>query len=176
VNSYVEALREQPEVNVMMVCLGNICRSPMAAAVLANRSLEIVKPKIVVSSSGTGSWHIGEGPNLKSKQVWEESGYQYDHTVQQFHTQMFNSQDLLLVMDRSNYENVIKLSNSDQDKRKVYFLRQFDPALNSLDPHIDYKNLEVPDPYYEPIDAYRKVLAMVESSITGLLDVLVGRK
>lgn len=171
-NDYLMQLSKKPQLHIMMVCLGNICRSPMAAAVLSNKTGEWVCPKIVVSSSGTGSWHIGDGPNEKSKLVWEEAGYVYDHVAQQFKENMFNEQDLLLVMDRSNYQNLHSLSSDNETKQKIYYLRQFDPRFKTADVLNGYKDLEIPDPYYEPISAYRNVLKMVENSVDGLLDFL----
>lgn len=172
-NDYLTELANKSELNVMMVCLGNICRSPMAAAVLHNRTADILNPKFLVTSSGTGNWHVGEGPNPKSKAVWESAGYQYQHVAQQFRSEMFNTQDLLLVMDNSNYQNVIQLRESELNRKKVFYLRQFDPTLMSLDPISDSSALEVPDPYYEPISAYHEVLEMVESAVTGLINTLV---
>lgn len=174
-NSYIDTLRQKSELKVMMVCLGNICRSPMAAAVMHNRTRSIEQPKFSISSSGTGSWHVGEGPNVKSKAVWEEAGYEYNHVAQRFVPAMLSSQDLLLVMDNSNYRNVLEQSISDAEKNKVFFLRQFDPNLTNLDPATNYEKLEIPDPYYEPISAYRNVLQMVESAVAGLIDTLTVR-
>ena len=175
-NDYIAALAQKNELRVMMVCLGNICRSPMAAAVLENRTRELSKPKFVVSSSGTGAWHVGEGPNPKSKLIWEKAGYDYEHTAQQFKQNMFSDQNLLLVMDKSNFDNVSRLSVDESDMQKVFYLRQFDPSLKQLNPATDYSKLEVPDPYHEPISVYQEVLVMVEDAVTGLIDLLSQRK
>lgn len=169
-NSYLVELQQKHELKIMMICLGNICRSPMAAAVLHNRSQAIEVPKFIVSSSGTGNWHVGEGPNPKSQRTWETAGYKYHHTVQQFKSNMFAEQDLLLVMDKSNYQNVISMTHQTSDESKVFYLRQFDPSLQDIDPKLNPDKLEVPDPYYEPIEAFHDVLNMVEASITGLID------
>jgi protein-tyrosine phosphatase len=176
VNSYIASLSGKDELGVMMICLGNICRSPMAAAVLAHQANQVEIPTIKVSSSGTGSWHVGEGPNPKSRTTWEAAGYSYDHTVQQFKRNMFDQQDLLLVMDRSNYRDVIELTDDTNHQQKVFYLRQFDPQLSHLDPTQHYSKLEVPDPYYEPISAFQEVLKMVETAVSGLVNQLtVGR-
>lgn len=175
-NEYIAALTQKSELRVMMVCLGNICRSPMAAAVLENRTRKSSNPKFVVTSSGTGAWHVGEGPNPKSKLTWEKAGYDYEHTAQQFKKNMFIDQDLLLVMDKSNFDNVSRLSVDKSDMQKVFYLRQFDPSLRQLNPATDYSKLEVPDPYYEPISAYQEVLVMVENAVTGLIELLSQRK
>ena len=154
-----------------MVCLGNICRSPMAAAVLSNRVLTVDNLDIQVSSSGTGGWHIGEGPHPTSKLVWEKAGYQHQHIASQFKVNDYFVNDYILVMDSSNYENVLALAPSKEDRAKVFYLRSFDPALQQIEPSSgDYFKLEVPDPYNQHEDAYREVLTMIESAVDGFID------
>ena len=154
-----------------MVCLGNICRSPMAAAVLSNKALTVKNLDIQVSSSGTGGWHIGQGPHPTSKLVWEKAGYQHQHIASQFKVNDYFVNDYILVMDSSNYENVLALAPSEEDRAKVFYLRSFDPALQQIEPSSgDYFKLEVPDPYNQHEDAYREVLAMIESAVDGFID------
>jgi len=157
--------------SVAMVCLGNICRSPMAAAVLSNKVLAVEKLDIQVSSSGTSGWHVGQGPHPTSKLVWEKAGYQHHHVASQFKANDYFVNDYILVMDSSNYENVLALASSEADRAKVFYLRSFDPALRHLDPtSSDYFKLEVPDPYNQSEDAYREVLAMIESAVDGFIE------
>ena len=154
-----------------MVCLGNICRSPMAAAVLSNKALTVENLDIQVSSSGTSGWHIGQGPHPTSKLVWEKAGYQHDHKASQFKTNDYFVNDYILVMDSSNYENVLSLAPSEEDRTKVFYLRSFDPALHHVEPSSsEYFKLEVPDPYNQQEYAYREVLAMIESAVDGFID------
>ena len=160
----LEYLKGQPEVTISMVCLGNICRSPMAAAILYNRRSEINSPKIIVDSSGTGAWHVGEGPNPHSKQTWEKHGLKYDHTAKKFSKNDFYASDLILVMDSSNYANVMALANEDV-KHKVFYLRQFDESLRNA----KVEDIEVPDPYSLAIGHFEAVYEMIDSSISGLL-------
>lgn len=156
--------------NVAMVCLGNICRSPMAAAVLANKAKNVTQVGINVSSSGTSGWHIGQGPHPTSQLVWEKAGYQHHHVASQFKANDYFVNDYILVMDSSNYENVLALASSEADRAKVFYLRSFDPALRHIDPISgEYFNLEVPDPYNQSEDAYREVLAMIESAVDGFI-------
>lgn len=159
-----------------MVCMGNICRSPMAAAVLANRTSKWKSPKIIVESSGTGAWHIGQGPHPTSKKVWESAGYSYRHTARQFQSSDFHAFDLILVMDSSNFSNVIKLADSTESLNKVFYLRSFDASLSTIDPASEqvYK-LEVPDPYNQTIEAYEETLIMIERAVDGLLQELSNR-
>ena len=159
-----------------MVCLGNICRSPMAAAVLANRTSEWISPKIIVESSGTGAWHIGQGPHPTSKKVWESAGYSYIHTARQFQSSDFYSFDLILVMDSSNFKSVVKLADSTDSVNKVFYLRSFDTSLSKIDPASErFYELEVPDPYNQTIEAYKEVLLMIEHAVDGLLQELSNR-
>ena len=154
-----------------MVCLGNICRSPMAAAVLSNKVLMVENLDIQVSSSGTSGWHIGQGPHPTSKLVWEKAGYQHLHVASQFKVNDYFVNDYILVMDSSNYENVLALAPSEEDREKVFYLRSFDPALQEIEPtSSEYFKLEVPDPYNQHEDAYREVLAMIESAVDGFID------
>jgi protein-tyrosine phosphatase len=154
-----------------MVCLGNICRSPMAAAVLSNKVLMVEDLDIQVSSSGTSGWHIGQGPHPTSKLVWEKAGYQHHHIASQFKVNDYFVNDYILVMDSSNYENVLALAPSEQDRAKVFYLRSFDPKLQQIEPtSSEYFKLEVPDPYNQHEDAYREVLAMIESAVDGFID------
>jgi protein-tyrosine phosphatase len=140
-----------------MVCYGNICRSPMAAAVLHNK---IKNRSITVDSAGTSNWHIGEGPNDPAKRIWEGAGYQYNHIASQFNYSRLVAADLVLVMDHHNHQQVSELATSEEEQRKIFYLREFDESATSL---------EVPDPYSLPDSAFEKVLEMVERATDGLL-------
>jgi protein-tyrosine phosphatase len=168
--SLISSLKGQNQLSITMVCLGNICRSPMAAAVLAGKTADWKAPRIVVHSSGTGSWHIGQGPHPSSKKIWEAAGYKHSHTARQFTANDFFVHDLILVMDSSNYHNVISLAENEEHRGKVFYLRNFDPLLKGIDPSsADYFKLEVPDPYNQSDEAYEATLAMVERAVEGLL-------
>jgi protein-tyrosine phosphatase len=159
------------EINVAMVCLGNICRSPMAAAVLGGKSKNLSSPLVKVSSSGTSSWNIGQGPHPTSKLVWERAGYRHSHTASQFKVNDYFVNDYILVMDSSNFENVLSLSPSQEDAAKVFYLRSFDKTLAHINPlSSDYFKLEVPDPYNQPEESYERVLSMIESAVDGFLE------
>jgi protein-tyrosine phosphatase len=148
----------------------------MAAAVLANRTSEWNSPKIIVGSSGTGAWHIGQGPHPTSKKVWEKAGYSYIHTARQFQSSDFHASDLILVMDSSNFRNVIKLADSSESVKKVFYLRSFDTSLSTIDPASEqFYVLEVPDPYNQTIEAYEATLLMIERAVDGLLQELSNR-
>ena len=142
----------------------------MAAAVLSNRKRELVNIDLIVTSSGTGPWHIGEGAHPTSQLVWEKAGYSHQHTASQFRANDFFTHDYLLVMDSSNRANVLNLATSQQDREKVFYLRSFDPELRTIDPEsADFVKLEVPDPYNQSELAYQVVLEMIERSVDGFL-------
>ena len=134
----------------------------MAAAVLATRTRGIETKEIVVTSSGTSSWHIGQGPNPPSKRVWERAGYSYTHVASQTTPERIERADLILVMDSENYSNVLAISDPDHHS-KVFYLRDFDSSDDLR---------EVPDPYGRSDDAFESVLGMVERSVDGLLTAL----
>ena len=135
----------------------------MAAAVLANRADEIESPKIIVTSSGTSSWHVGESAHRLSEKTWTLAGYEHSHSARQFLAENFDQVDLILAMDLSNQENILKLARNEGDREKVFMLRSFDPAAPSV---------EVPDPWGSEIEAYQEVLAMIEAAVSGLFAAL----
>jgi len=122
---------------ILMVCLGNICRSPLAQGILESK----VKDKdVFVDSAGTGAYHVGELPDKRSIEVAQKYGI--DLTTQrarQFKVSDFDEFDIIYVMDRSNRDNILQLARSKSDAAKVKLI------LNELDSDLD---LEVPDPYF----------------------------
>ena len=119
-----------------MVCLGNICRSPLAEGILKSK---LPDNNFIVESAGTSNYHIGELPDKRSIEVAKK--YNIDITNQrgrQFKVSDFDEFDYIYVMDTSNYNNVIALARNSNDKEKVQFI------LNEL----DNKLINVPDPYY----------------------------
>ena len=173
--SLISSLKGRDQLSITMVCLGNICRSPMAAAVLAGKTADWKAPRIEVHSSGTGPWHIGQGPHPSSQKIWEAAGYKHSHIAQQFKVNDFFIHDLILVMDSSNYHNVISMAESEEQRSKVFYLRSFDPELKGIDPgSADFHKLEVPDPYNQSDEAYETTLAMVERAVDGLLAELIS--
>ena len=160
-NKYIESLRSKPELKIVFVCLGNICRSPMAAAIMAKKVESIVNPTIVIESAGTSAWHVGEGPNLQSKKAWEAAGYRYEHIASQFSKERLKKADLILAMDQDNLQNIINLSDDPDDVRKIFLIRDFEPGAG--------EGSEVPDPYSLPDDAFEHVREMLEKAIDGLL-------
>lgn len=136
-----------------MVCLGNICRSPLAEGILKSK---IDSKKILVESAGTGSWHVGELPDQRSIEVAEI--HQIDISYQRcrrFSYSDFEYYDLIYVMDRSNLADVLSLAKNKQDREKV------DLILNEIYPN---KNMDVPDPYYGGERGFENVFQMLDDA------------
>ena len=124
-------------IKILMVCLGNICRSPLAEGILAAK---LPKDKFTVDSAGTGSWHIGHSPDERSIAVAKKNKISISNQKgRQFSTTDFDAFDYIFVMDNSNYEDVIKLAENQQQKEKVELI------LNELFPN---EKVDVPDPYF----------------------------
>lgn len=135
----------------------------MAAAVLNNKVKKLGITSISIDSAGTSNWHVGQGPNDPAKRVWEDAGYKYNHIASQFNYSRLVAADLVLVMDHHNHQQVKQLATSDDEQRKIFYLREFDNSA---------ENLEVPDPYSLPDSAFEQVLGMVERATDGLLAAL----
>lgn len=136
----------------------------MAAAVFSTKSASLSKPRVIVDSAGTSNWHEGEGPNEPSKRTWEKAGYSYDHKSSHFNAERLKRADLVLVMDASNMRNVLALTDDEEVKKKVFFLRDFDYTTTG--------EREVPDPYSLPDGAFEEVLGLVERATDGLMEEL----
>ena len=150
---------------ICFVCLGNICRSPIAEVVmrsmLADRGLT---DRVEISSAGTGDWHIGECADKRTLAVLAKHGYDgSQHRARQFTREAFDSCELVIAMDSDNLAALRELV-PDADAGQVRLLREFDPDATGTD---------VPDPYYGGDAGFEEVLAMVEAACAGLLDWLV---
>lgn len=118
-----------------MVCLGNICRSPLAEGVMRHLAAEH-HLSWTIDSAGTGNWHIGDQPDHRSIRIARSHGIDIaSHRGQQFSVADFDQFDRIYVMDRSNYNNVIHLARHQADRQKVHFLLE--------------NEKEVPDPWFD---------------------------
>ena len=134
------------KVNILMVCLGNICRSPLAEGVL--RSM-LDKEHFMIDSAVTASYHTGEKPDERSIIIARENGVDISKLrARTFTEEDFEKFDYIFVMDKSNYKNVIKLAKKEEDKLKVSFL---------LDELGEPLQKELPDPYYGNMLDFQKV-------------------
>jgi protein-tyrosine phosphatase len=154
---------------VALVCLGNICRSPMAHVVLDDRLVRAgLDQQVEVASSGTGGWHEGEAMDRRAAAVLRDAGYDPSrHRARTFSTDWYAEHDLLLAMDHSNLADMIDQAPTVAQQSQVRLFRAFDPEAGEGDD-------EVPDPWYGGTDGFRDVLSMIERTTDELVDRLPG--
>ncbi|WP_419211766.1 low molecular weight protein-tyrosine-phosphatase [Maribacter sp. X9] len=144
---------------VLMVCLGNICRSPLAEGILKSK---VDSAYIKVDSAGTASYHVGNPPDPRSIKVAQENGIDISkQRCRKFTASDFDRFDLIYAMDKSNYGNIIGLARTKEDTEKVRLLLS----------EIDLDDKEVPDPYYDSRDGFEKVYRMIDQAC----DVIAAR-
>jgi protein-tyrosine phosphatase len=144
---------------VLMVCLGNICRSPLAQGILETK---VDSGEVEVDSAGTAAYHVGELPDPRSIATAREHGI--DLTAQrarQFVTEDFDRFDHIFVMDRSNQQNVLRLARNAMDEGKVHLI------LNETFPG---ENREVPDPYYGGDQGFEHVYQLLNDASDRIVE------
>ena len=138
---------------ILMVCLGNICRSPLAEGILQSK---LDNNLFVVDSAGTSSYHIGNKPDPRSIAIAKKKGIDItNQQARQFVKQDFLDFDIIYAMDNSNYNNIIALAENDKQKSKVNLI------LNESYPE---QNLDVPDPYYGGDKGFETVFNMLDEA------------
>ena len=135
-----------------MVCLGNICRSPLAEGIMRSKLSE----DFTVDSAGTGGWHAGELPDKRSIATAKNRGLDItNQRARQFKRSDFDTFDHIFVMDNSNYKDVLALAPNEEAKLKVKLI------LNEIFPN---ENVDVPDPYYGGQDGFENVFDMLDQA------------
>ena len=157
-------------VRICLVCLGNICRSPMAAAVLRRRLQDVgLAEAVTVESAGTGRWHVGGPADPRTLAALRIRGLAADdHRARQFTRDWFAHYELVLALDRDNLAELHLLAPDDASRDKIQMLRAYDPlALASRD-------LDVHDPYYGGDDGFARALDQIEPAVDGLVTTLMN--
>jgi protein-tyrosine phosphatase len=156
--------REAPY-RVALVCLGNICRSPIAEVVLTDRLAKAgLADRVRVRSAGTGGWHVGDPMDRRAARTLSDAGYDPTrHRAQQLDVSWYDDHDVLLVMDDDNLRDVRALAPHPEDADRVLMFRDFDPAVDDAT-----SDRDVPDPYFGGDDGFLRVLAMVERTADRL--------
>lgn len=149
---------------IELVCLGNICRSPMAHVVLDEKLRKAgLDGQVEISSSGTGGWHTGDPMDSRAAKTLSEHGYDPSrHSARKFTIDAFAENDLLLAMDRANLSDMTRHSPTQADTQKARMFRSFDPWA-------EYGDDEVPDPWYGGPAGFENVLATIERTTDALI-------
>lgn len=136
-----------------MVCLGNICRSPLAEGILKSK---VTTYQIFVDSAGTSAYHVDNQPDERSIIVAEKYGINISNQrARKFIAADFDNFDIIYAMDESNFHDIVKLSRNNSDKQKVRMI------LNEIHPN---KNNSVPDPYYGGNEGFENVFQMLDEA------------
>lgn len=145
---------------ILMVCLGNICRSPLAEGIMAEKIRQYGLPW-TVDSAGTGAYHAGEAPDPRSQQVARNHDMDISQQrARQIKTADFNEFDHILVMDASNYNNVRSMTTDPSAQAKVEMI------MNFVEPG---RNIQVPDPYWDN-DGFEKVYQMLDNACEAFIE------
>jgi len=145
---------------ILMVCLGNICRSPLAQGILEEKA-KLHNIDIDVDSAGTGSWHVGSTPDKRS--ISTAFNHNIDISSQKarkFNTRDFNTFDRIYVMDTDNLRDVLRLSSSERDSEKVKLI------LNLTHPE---QQFSVPDPYYGGQNGFEEVYQLLDKACDAII-------
>jgi protein-tyrosine phosphatase len=146
---------------IMFVCLGNICRSQMAEGIASIKVAEM-KLNWDFESSGTGAWHVGEKPDRRAMKTTAGHGIDISNQrAQQFRQQDFDNFDWIVPMDTSNHRDILNMARDETDKSKVRMMVDF------LYPG---ENISIPDPYYN--DGFEDVFALLVRSIDQMIEEL----
>ena len=145
-------------IKILMVCLGNICRSPLAEGILQSK---VNKELVFVDSAGTAAYHLGNLPDERSIAVAKQYGIDISNQkARKFTEKDFLNFDVIYAMDKSNYQNIISLATRDEDVDKVKMI------LNESQPD---KNYSVPDPYYGGKNGFEEVYKMLNQACDSII-------
>ncbi|WP_158837196.1 low molecular weight protein-tyrosine-phosphatase [Polaribacter sp. L3A8] len=138
---------------ILMVCLGNICRSPLAQGILESK---VNSKKVMVDSAGTAAYHVGNLADKRSIEVAKKYGIDItNQRARKFVVKDFDEFDIIFAMDDSNYQNILSLARNKEDEQRVRMI------LNEIEPN---KNLSVPDPYYGGNQGFENVYKMLDEA------------
>jgi protein-tyrosine phosphatase len=152
------------KVRVLFVCLGNICRSPLAEAIFKNKTKIYGLDHIFEADScGTGNYHIGSQPDPRTISNARKNNLPIDHCARQLNERDLEEFDYILAMDASNLKNILKLPNAALHTEKISLLRDVDP-LN--------KGAEVPDPYFGNEDGFQEVYELLDWTMDKFIEQL----
>jgi len=143
---------------ILMVCLGNICRSPLAEGILSSKGKHL---NIEVDSAGTAAYHIGKQPNIRSIEIANKYAIDLNQQrARQFSRADFDEFDIIYAMDTNNYAHLISLASSETERNKIRMI------LNEINPNT-YQS--VPDPYYGGENGFQDVYNMLDKACDKII-------
>lgn len=153
---------------MLFVCLGNICRSPMAEGLFIHKVHKHgLESRFLIDSCGIGSWHEGQRADTRTIQIAAKYGIHIPSIARQIRKEDFVRFDYILCMDGSNYNDLVKLARvHKQSASHIYKIRFFDDLG---------KDMDVPDPYYGGIDGFEEIYATLNASCDNLLDYVITK-
>ncbi|MDE5975574.1 MAG: low molecular weight phosphotyrosine protein phosphatase [Muribaculaceae bacterium] len=161
----VARLRDEKEVRILFVCLGNICRSPAAEGIMRDMvENEGLQGRFVLDSAGLYSGHAGELPDQRMRVHARRRGYELTHRSRPVRSSDFDDFDLIVAMDNSNYDRLRGFAPTVEGKEKVVRMIDF----VKTHPGYDY----IPDPYYEGAEGFEIVLDLLEDGCRNLMEEL----
>jgi protein-tyrosine phosphatase len=153
-------------ISVLFVCLGNICRSPLAEGIFRNKIEEAgLAEFITVDSAGTSHWHVDEPPDRRSAQIARQNGIILNHFGRQISKIDLDKFNYILAMDMDNYDDIIRLKETyGNGKAEILMMRDFDDQQSGSD---------IPDPYYGGPNGFQLVFDLLDESLTNFLDKII---
>jgi protein-tyrosine phosphatase len=157
---------------LLFVCLGNICRSPLAEGLFASlATARGAGSRFRLDSCGTGAWHVGEAPDRRSIEVARRHGVVLNHRARQLRPERdFETFDLVLAMDRSNLDHILRAGCPPE---RAALIRSYDAALRAPGLETLKHDLDVPDPYSGGADGFEDVYRLLHAACAGLLGALL---
>lgn len=150
-----------PPVRILAVCLGNICRSPVAEAAIREAATE-AGADVEVDSAGTGAWHVGNPPDQRMRAAGADVGLDVAGRARQVEPRDLHDHDLVVAMDTANLTDLQAMAERHGATARIRLLRSFDPDASDDD-------LEVPDPYYGGADGFARVVEMMRPAAAGVI-------
>jgi protein-tyrosine phosphatase len=150
-------------IKVLFVCLGNICRSPLAEGIFKKKVKDAGLDKfITIDSAGTSRWHIDEPPDNRSKEIAFRNGIELEHLGRQISHSDLSDFDYIIAMDADNYEDIMRIRETrGNGKAEILLMRDYDDQQSGAD---------IPDPYYGGPNGFQLVFDLLDESLSNFLD------
>ena len=148
------------KVKILFVCLGNICRSPLAEAVFKHKIQQKNLGKFIEADScGTANYHVGDSPDARTIANALKNGVRMNHTGRQLKSDDLAHYDFIFAMDVKNHQNILRIENADNHQHKIRLMREFDPNGKG----------EVPDPYYGKEEHFQEVFDILNRTMDNFI-------